>query len=353
MIIQIQYLRGIAALMVVVFHAFDLLGRETGMDNPFRVGALGVDIFFVISGFIIFVAAEKSEPRPAEFMIRRILRIVPLYWALTLLIAGVSLLRPDLLSSTVFDPKHLLASLFFVPMAHPKLGELFPVLIPGWTLNYEMAFYLVMAAALFAPRGARAWIILAVLLLLVGLGQAGIAIPAFYAQPILLEFGLGLLIGMAYRRNLRIDAGAGMIVTLVGFVALVWLEPVELSRFLKAGLPAALIVGGAALGRRAPGRAGHPLMLLLGDASYSLYLTQAIVLPAMAKVWSSTGLLLGLVGGLPFVAFLTVVAALAGIVCYRLLEKPLLGFTTRLSARSSPAAPGGFQGKQPKGASLS
>ncbi|WP_427022972.1 acyltransferase family protein [Aureimonas ureilytica] len=337
MIIQIQYLRGIAALMVAVFHAFELIERQSGIANPFKVGALGVDIFFVVSGFIIFVAAEKSEPRPGDFMLRRILRIVPLYWALTLFISALALVRPELLASTVFDPVHLLASLFFVPMAHPKLGELFPVLVPGWTLNYEMAFYLVMAGALWAPRARRPWIVLALLVSLVALHSFGAPIPAFYGNSIILEFGLGLLIAMAYRTGWRIDDGIGTIVTLAGFAALVWLEPLDLPRIVKAGLPAALIVGGAALALRPAARVPQPLLLLLGDASYSLYLTQAIVLPAVAKAWGAAGLSLAIGGGLPFAVAASAVAALSGIACYMILEKPLLGLSTRLPRRPRPS----------------
>lgn len=337
MIIRIQYLRGVAALMVAVFHAFELLERQSGLPNPFKVGALGVDIFFVISGFIIFVAAEKSDPTPGAFMLRRILRIVPLYWTLTLLIAAVSLARPDLLASTVFDPQHLLASLLFLPMAHPTLGEMFPVLVPGWTLNYEMAFYLLMALALLAPRAARPWIVLAMLVALVGLGSLGLPLPAFYTQSIILEFGLGLLIGMAYRWGWRVEGGIGIALMLLGFLALVWLEPTDLSRVVKAGLPSMLIVGGAALGRRAAGRAPQPALLLLGDASFSLYLTQAIVLPAFAKAWTLSGLPLTLAAGLPFVAVSSAVAALAGIVCYRALEKPLLDLSARMPKRPKPS----------------
>ncbi|WP_062234517.1 acyltransferase family protein [Aureimonas sp. N4] len=329
MIIRIQYLRGIAALMVVVFHAFEMLERQTGFGNPFRVGALGVDVFFVISGFIIFVAADKSDAKPFDFMLKRLLRIAPLYWALTLLVAAIALFKPALLASTVFDLRHLVASLLFIPMQHPKLDAIFPVLVPGWTLNYEMAFYFVMASALFAPRVIRPWIVMGVLGAVVALGRLGAPIPVFYADAIILEFALGIAIALVFRSGFRIAAGTGVLLTLTGFALLIWLEPVDLSRFVKAGLPALLIVAGAALGRRDAAKPAWRPLLLLGDASYSLYLTHALVLPVFGKLWVGQGWSMMTGGGFVFIASVAAVSALIGVLCYRLVEKPLLGLTAR------------------------
>src|SRR5829696_2873445 len=149
---SIQYLRGVAALMVVYTHASVQTQRYADVELPFSAhGAAGVDIFFVISGFIMWMTTIGDTPtsKPLPFISRRISRIVPLYWVLTTGIVIVGLVRPDLLSSTVITVWHVLASFFFIPYPHPAdNGSLVPVLIPGWTLNYEMFFYAIFACSL-------------------------------------------------------------------------------------------------------------------------------------------------------------------------------------------------------------
>ena len=165
MIVSLQYLRAFAAMLVVAFHACDKLAK---MDNAnpavaFPVGLTGVDIFFVVSGFIIFVTARQSDATPLGFMRKRLIRVAPLYWVLTLFLAGVAIMKPEVLATTVFDLRHFVASMLFIPWQHPQIGAMLPLLIPGWTLNYEMAFYVMFAASLALPRSIRLWALLALL----------------------------------------------------------------------------------------------------------------------------------------------------------------------------------------------
>ena len=153
---EIDGLRAIAVLSVIFFHA--------GLD-AIPGGYLGVDIFFVISGFIIcFVADDR---RPAEFMWDRIARVVPLYWLLTLAATAVAFIDPSLFKSTIADPALVLQSLLFIPFVKANL-TMQPVLFVGWTLNYEMFFYLVFA--LCAPLAA--WVRVG----LITLGFVGLAL---------------------------------------------------------------------------------------------------------------------------------------------------------------------------------
>jgi hypothetical protein len=146
---SIRTLRGLAALLVVGFHAAEKAGLS------FKVGAIGVDLFFVISGFIIWVVTAQRPATPGTFLLNRAIRVVPLYWTITLLVAGLALLVPSLLASRVLDPARLLASLLFIPHLDAA-GMPWPLLAPGWTLNHEAFFYLVFAAGLLLPRPARA-----------------------------------------------------------------------------------------------------------------------------------------------------------------------------------------------------
>ena len=142
-IYSIQYLRGIAALMVVLLHVRVQLGRMGygGYWPEFLMA--GVDIFFVISGFIMWVTTFDGSTTPWQFLFRRFVRIIPVYWLLTTTTVAVMLVAPSAVQSGRFDSIHVLSSYLFIPTVHPLTGMMEPVLIPGWTLNYEMFFYII------------------------------------------------------------------------------------------------------------------------------------------------------------------------------------------------------------------
>ena len=171
---NIQYLRGVAALMVVLFHVLDSSGRlgEAVVLPAFPAGEAGVDLFFVISGFIIWHTSRDPGLTPGRFMTKRIKRVVPLYWFFTLAMAAIVIVAPSLLRTTVFEPMHVIASLAFVPYLHPTLHAYNPLVFVGWTLNYEMAFYVAFALLVPLTPGRRTlWIALGGAAL-VAVGQA-------------------------------------------------------------------------------------------------------------------------------------------------------------------------------------
>src|SRR5229473_1548571 len=144
----IQYLRAIAALMVVWHHSLiQVPGVAQFIALP-EFGPSGVDIFFVISGFIMLVITAGKEVTPAEFIRQRVIRVVPLYWLTTLLMLGCAVVVPTAFKTLQFSPAAVAKSLLFVPydsLSFP--GHAWPVLVPGWTLNYEMFFYGLFAAS--------------------------------------------------------------------------------------------------------------------------------------------------------------------------------------------------------------
>src|ERR1700683_54314 len=139
MILNVQYLRAIAALFVVYFHARITLRYSLGSDSPGSVfGGVGVDIFFVISGFIMWqIGAAKLLPA-AEFLKKRLTRIVPMYWIVTFCMFPMPAISGTIAEGNVIDFKQLIASLLFVPWPSQTFAPVYP---PGWTLNYEMFFY--------------------------------------------------------------------------------------------------------------------------------------------------------------------------------------------------------------------
>ncbi|BDA85563.1 exopolysaccharide production protein ExoZ [Aureimonas sp. SA4125] len=337
MINSLQYLRGVAAMLVVAFHAAEYMSRVSNspVGFPFTAGVAGVDVFFVISGFVITWSSARGTISPLGFIWKRILRIVPLYWILTLFVAAVALLRPDLLSSTVYDGGHLLASLLFWPIDHPVIEGTLPVLIPGWTLNYEMAFYLVFALSLFLPKKVQIPAVLAVLVIAVALREfiPYRIVTAFYTMPLILEFGAGVVIARLYAAGLNVPRPIAALAFVVGWTALLAMAGTGIWRSVASGIPAAMIVGGAVFFERGRPLPAFRLPMLLGDASYSIYLCHVLVLPVLAKLWNTLGLPATTAYETLFMVLAVGSSLAVGIVVHRLIERPLLQFFRRGSDR--------------------
>lgn len=328
---SIQVLRALAALSVVVHHAAHD-GRGLEGASAFGLGSLfpwmaGVDIFFVISGFIMVHASRRLFGAPGGWRVfarHRLARIVPLYWLATTAFLAVALMRPSAINSEAGGAAAILASYLFIPFPRPD-GLVQPLFSLGWTLNFEMFFYLVFAAVLILPRG------LAVAAAAMGLGAlvfAGqlIDLPlplAFWARPIVLEFVGGMALALLHARGLRLSAVAAGCAALAGFTLLA-AEPVlnGVPELLGHGLPALLIVGAAACG---PAPGDGPAVRLwsrLGDASYALYLTHPFAIRALSMAFASVGL--GGEGG----AWLLVASSLVlstgiALAVHRAIERPL------------------------------
>ena len=220
-IFQLQIVRAVAALIVVVFHARNELNHR-GFADPFpdlTIGAFGVDLFFVVSGFIMVVASERLFGRPGAagpFLARRVLRIAPLYWAFTAAFALIALRLGHLPGHPRASLAHIVASFLFLPALRPEDGAYFPVYSLGWTLNYEMFFYVCFALTL---RLARARAVAALSAALIGLVSVGrlVALPwplFYWADPIVLEFMFGLWLGLAHRAGWRVPVRAGVALSL-------------------------------------------------------------------------------------------------------------------------------------------
>lgn len=329
-VVHIQYLRGIAAMMVVLHHA---LHQRIGFFSPLDgadFGRPGVLIFFVISGFIMLHAC-RGEP-PVQFALRRAIRVVPLYWIMTS-VFFVIVFRNDLAAG---EPARrvpeLIQSLLFLPQYHAGgSGDIWPILVPGWTLNFEMFFFVVFGIGIAVGRpGLVSASILAALLVLGLLAESEDPLFLTWTNPFLVLFIGGM--ALAYLRQ-RLDFGAAwpllpvdfslILVSALGGLPADWTNP---AYFIAAMM---IVAGTLALHDRLPDLTVRSLAVI-GDASYSIYLSHTILMIFLFKALA----LLPLNGWAQFAVVTPVsliVCALFGIGLYFWLERPLIrGLRRRL-----------------------
>ncbi len=287
MLRSIQVLRALAAWAVVAHHVGQFnpgLAQDSRLIAFFSTyGALGVDLFFIISGFVIHVSTATKNVTPFEFLRRRIQRIVPPYWVLTGVVVLMLTLDKGVVPFTQFNVGFLVESLLFIPAYNPSGVGMFPLLTVGWTLNYEMMFYLVYGLSLFLAKPIRLPFVFTVIFSIWLFGHWLIASGSqnnfiFYGNEVILEFLLGVLLAIGYRRGWF--NGIGMPVAAVlaslGFWLIGHFDASGAHAFVTAGLPFSLIV--VALLSQDAFFARLRVMLHLGEISYSTYLCHIIVL---------------------------------------------------------------------------
>jgi peptidoglycan/LPS O-acetylase OafA/YrhL len=298
----LQFLRAIAALLVLSGHALGMATRLGGQERLHLPTGIGVDLFFAISGFIMIYASDRLFTKSGvgrEFLIRRIGRVAPLYW-----ISTTAMLCTMVLGSRGWaglpDLSYILCSYLFIPNdAFGSVGGIaFPLLSLGWTLNYEMLFYAVFSTFLFLPRAKAIFCVTAAMIVLVLLGLnfgPTSVIPKTWSQAIILEFALGMFIGHVFLNGLRMPriVSVAVLGLAIGWVAL---DPAGLTAFKQTpndfrrligwGVPAVFVLGSLILTSwRMPPMVERPATLL-GNASYSLYLTHPFVLVLVERAWA-------------------------------------------------------------------
>lgn len=335
-LVLVQALRALAALFVVFHHAqFDAehFGGPAGFTpNRALPWEVGVDIFFVISGFVIVHASRGLFGRAGAartFVARRLIRIVPLYWLATALFLVAGLVLPRALNSPPPAAADIVASLLFVPYVN-GLGNAQPVFSLGWTLNYEMAFYLVFAAAIAAALSRRTAVLVVALFFagLVGVG-AVVALPmplSFWANPMVLEFVFGM--GLALARDTGGRPGLILRAVLVLIATRMLQDDLTqdgIARAFAWGVPAAMLVAAAVFGPepRLPEPVARALVLL-GDASYALYLFHPFALRAARIALAGRE-----VGPSVYIALSMAAAVILAIAVHLAFEKPVMRYLRR------------------------
>jgi exopolysaccharide production protein ExoZ len=308
----IQYLRALASLAVVFYHATQWTGRAVD------IGSAGVDVFFVISGFIMWRTTADGKTGPGRFLLKRAIRIVPLYWLITIGLTVAAVMAPARFSDQQPQPAHVLLSLAFIQHLNPR-GEPFPLLQLGWTLNYEAFFYVLFAIALALPRQ---WRLPFLGFVLVSGAIGGLMYPPAYVlllNPMLLEFLSGVLLAAGLGKGPGPGRSIGWLMFGLGsaiFAALALTHSAwDVWRPFLWGPPAFLLVAGLTAIEADGGVPRIPALGLMGDASYSTYLTHPLTLGAFAMT-------LGLGSPWLFLAAIVLTQA-AGTACWLLIERQI------------------------------
>jgi peptidoglycan/LPS O-acetylase OafA/YrhL len=354
-IASLQVLRFIAALIVVLDHCGYVSGgmaERLGVqfDFPMFPGRLGVDVFFVISGFIMVYISSEGDgwaSSPKDFFVNRWNRIVPVY-----LIATLSYIALYFASGNFnrWPPLQYLASALFVPYFDQVTHLPQPILSQGWTLDFEMFFYSLFALALFLPRRRGLGFLSAMFVGLVAAGkiwdvasgtsfvltpapvQPEFVIPRFWMHPIILEFLAGALLALARERliatNRFREFSYPIALSACLMIAFIYLAnrtvsltaDTSLVRFLCAVSVVAICT---LTHNPAPLTRARALFVLLGNASYSLYLFHPHVLFLMSSIWKRIGPFLGMRIFVP----IGVVASIGvSVLTYYFLEKKIASF---------------------------
>jgi exopolysaccharide production protein ExoZ len=306
---------------VVVFHACQWV------DIDFDIGAGGVDVFFIISGFLMWRITDVPGAAPMGFLWKRVTRVVPLYWITTLAVTALALAAPWIVPKVKPEPGHILLSLLFIPHLDP-MGIPFPLLPPGWTLNYEAILYLIFTATLFAPRTWRLWLVVGALGAITIMGLFVYRLFPLFANPMMLEFAAGVVMANTY--GARLGKAMGWSLIALGLVAFAMLRVLgihsDIGRWVLWGVPAVMILAGALAVEAAGGMPASPTLKRLGDASYSIYLCHWPLLALIARG-------IGLGPAWLFVPAATIAVAAAGLIVHYAIEAPAI----RLFRRRPPA----------------
>ncbi|WP_146208403.1 acyltransferase family protein [Cupriavidus plantarum] len=360
MITNLQLVRALAALAVVFYHTGYIVPGHTHTELQ------GVAIFFALSGFLMAYLAQTSSSA-REFFDRRIVRIVPLYWVMTIFsvlwfnygLGNPVYQWPLLWQWLIHDQRQLLVwlssphglndvelwvrlfkSLFFIPYKNDA-GDFQPLLGVGWTLNLEMFFYFVFSTALiFSRKGApiiAALLILAVKVVDDRMGQTN-PIVHFYAHEYTWNFVYGIAAYYAWRMLPSVIGRVKWVVQLAALafaVFFVWVNfathetrllvndfvPV---RWAFVFMPVMVVFFALAL-HSAGSRVSARLAILLGDASYAIYLSHTIVIGTLYPVgqrWAWMNASKSATG----VTIAMLLSTILGVLVYLYVEKPLLNW---------------------------
>lgn len=344
MIKSIQYLRFLAAFIVIFAHSnAQMYGISAKYTN---MGGFGVDLFFVISGFIMpFIIfggryrGQAPEIGAAEFMARRVSRIWPMYFLATAAVVVLSWMVANGKFSDVgaefayhYNAYRVNLAWVFDSLTFTH-GADAPVLGTGWTLQVEFMFYSAIAVILLSkPENlfqleARLAALFALFFFISSIGVSASSFAKAYATPMIIEFAFGMIIYRLYSAEVLIEKKLAILLGIGAFIAFIFIEVTSLTQWgghfnrpIMWGGCAFFIVWSALSLEKYISE--NKTLLLLGDSSYSLYLVHYIIGPVIFHYWHNYSL----AESIPLWAYLSmfiVVCHLAGIACHLYLEKPI------------------------------
>ncbi|WP_158259869.1 acyltransferase family protein [Phyllobacterium phragmitis] len=334
---SVQCARGLAAFMVAIFHMLPIETKYVAqqvLPSFFSFGQIGVDIFFVISGFVMVLTTEQSHQSIGaigEFIRRRATRIFPLYWFYLLLLLPIYFAAPQMINSAQGNQVDLVASFLLLP------SNKLPLLNVGWSLVFELWFYIAFAAILLMPRK---WLVptlfgWAALIIANSLHVRSGASPTI--DLVLSAYSLEFISGAIGCWLLpKVSLGTARAAIVAGFAALagtLWffaaaIDVISVERCIALGASIALVLTGAAAWERHGGLRSLSRLKWTGDISYSVYLSHVLVLSVVGRTWllltdrAETGMLATFL----FWSAAGILVIAAGLFSYHLVERPLMGF---------------------------
>ncbi len=309
---SIQVLRFFAAFSVMMVHL-----------PVFEFGIWGVDIFFVISGFIMMYVTENNEK---FFLLKRIFRIVPLYWILTLGVFALAILVPDVLNNTTANIVHLIKSLFFIPFDKNGAGH-FPILFLGWTLNFEVIFYFLFFLSLVFFKENRmiaCSIFIIIFLVFNKIFSEKNFIFETYANDIFIEFIFGMIlftIWKKYKNKISTNLSNHFICLAILLVSIFILNYYNFSRSVSYGLPSLILTVYFLFFLN---HLKFPKILVsLGDASYCIYLLHPYVIQFFYKILEINEY--DIIIELVFTLIISIIVFIVSLLIYKFIEFPING----------------------------
>lgn len=328
MLVNLEALRGIAALMIVLIHCEKIIAF-TGI--PFTVRDplfAGIDIFFVISGFIMVYITGQRPTGAYAFFLARVARIVPVYWLFTAVLATL-LAASAAMRGAAFPVADLIRSLFFIP--YGTVGPNFPpILYVGWTLNFEMYFYLMFSIALMLARTRRGLLGWLALLLSAPVIAAALLpaenLPlAFYGRWIVLEFLAGAILGAGFRRLAGIPPLLAVTAIILG-IFWIFADPLAGRVAVENGryFPAAVVIVAGVIALELSGYGiRHKSALFMGGISYALYVSHILVISVFNNLQRNVELLQSPAGAWTVLVAAVFSAVAFASIIHRFYERPL------------------------------
>lgn len=348
-ILSIQYMRGIAAILVVFFHFRFMLNNRYEIKNLgdiFAFGGFGVDLFFMISGFIICYSTQR-ESSVFNFIIKRIFRIIPVYWfALVVLLV---------ISPAITFGADFIKSAFLIQRDYSSGGPFFgySTLVTAWTLSYEFAFYLLFMVSIFFSHKYRAYICSALIVSIVFITQfifngsvsysgyvtasADNAAIRLYSSSMMLEFVIGMLVYEFYKFEWNIihNKHFKYIIRIAFWIAVSYAIGCYLSGHSKGhglqgyGFPSLMLFFTFVIHEKANGIKFSQILSSLGDWSYSIYISHFIILSLVPHIDLTFTIFRTSYGASKFI-FLTLVTLIISKVMFETIEKPCSSLGRRL-----------------------
>ncbi len=326
-----------AAILVVLFHLMDIMNNYASMPilpGWFSIGTSGVDLFFVISGFIMVTITKgkfQNKTYRKKFILSRITRIYPLYWVFsTVFLTGIYIIGSNITNQ--IDIAYLINSFLLLPQNN------LPLLALGWTLIHEMYFYGVFYLILYIKEKYLLKLLIAWICLVLGFStvlNASNPYVLLITHPLTIEFILGSIVAKLVDIDTNLNS---LLVFLCGFVSLfigysIFYNlhssiPEGSMRILLFGIPSCLIVYGSVRAEY-EGITYPSLSVLIGNASYSIYLCHTIVISTLYKIFFSV-LHSSNIQNLIAVFFIGIFSVVAGILSFYFVETYLLAVSRRL-----------------------